>query len=296
MRPPGGPPPLESGPRGVGEILDAGFRLFRRHFWTLIAIVALVAVPVAILQTLIESSTTENAFDLDEPTVYTDEGAYIAGQLVSGLLGAVVYALATAACFKALTEGYLGRRVGARESLRAGASRLHSALWISLLLIVAVLIGLEALILPGIWLAVAFSLAIPALMVENLRGAKALQRSFGLVRNRWWATFGTLLMTYLIVAAISFVLGLLLGAVLLTDIGSDLLAAVVLTLVNLVVTVVTTPLVAAVVTLVYFDLRIRKEGFDIGHALERPPASAPHVPSDSGFLPPQAPSGEPPPR
>src|SRR6476646_2751035 len=42
--------PLRLRPMSIGDMLDAAFRLYRRHFLTFIGIVALLQVPMAILQ------------------------------------------------------------------------------------------------------------------------------------------------------------------------------------------------------------------------------------------------------
>ena len=103
----------------------------------------------------------------------------------------------------------------------------------------------------------------PALLAEDLRGSKALGRSFRLTRGRWWATFGAVLVMYLIVLVISGILGLLLGATLIASLDSEALAAVLTTIVNTLPSLITLPLFAAVLTMIYYDLRVRKEGFDL---------------------------------
>jgi hypothetical protein len=58
---------------------------------------------------------------------------------------------------------------------------------------------------------------------------------------------------------------------------------------NLVVSLVTTPFVAAVTTLVYFDLRVRKEGFDPvlpGEGMGGPTVAGPPAPPSAPSVPP----------
>jgi len=51
------------------------------------------------------------------------------------------------------------------------------------------------LVVPTAWIAVAGILAAPAVALEGRDGLAALKRSIALVRERWWRTFGLLLLT-----------------------------------------------------------------------------------------------------
>jgi hypothetical protein len=312
-------------PLGVGEVLDASFKVVRQSFKTLVMCVLVVALPLNIVNTLIAASTSENPFNLDieidgtSASSDVSSGTAAAGGLLTGLLSLVLTTLAAAACYRAVSAAYLGENPTWQDSLRFAAQRLGPLVWLSILYVIALIIPFILLILPGIWLAVAWSLSYPALLHEGLGGSKALGRSFKLVRGRWWPTFGALLVMYLIVIVISAVLGFILGAALISNLDNEALAAVLYTLVNTASSLVTLPLVAAVVTIIYFDLRVRKEGFDlqmlaqgvgqtaarptstgygetspeaVGEASglgEAPPASSASPPS-GGFAPPQAPS------
>ena len=85
---------------------------------------------------------------------------------------------------------------------------------LSILYFLGLIPAFIALIIPGIWLAVAWSVSYPALLSEGIGPVAALGRSFRLVRGRWWPTFGALLVMYLIVLVISGILGVLFGATL----------------------------------------------------------------------------------
>ena len=45
-------------PMGIGEILDAAIKLYRRNAWTLFRIVLVIVAPVTILANLIQVSAT----------------------------------------------------------------------------------------------------------------------------------------------------------------------------------------------------------------------------------------------
>jgi hypothetical protein len=294
-----------SRPLGVGEVLDAAFQLYRNQFGTLVKLVTLAVAPVVLLDIVVRAATTENAFDLTaDEVLYTDEGTYLAGQFVSGLLNIVAAMLAVALAFRVLSAGYRGESESGGDSLRFAMSRILPVLWITLLSSVAAMAGLLLLVVGAIWLLVAFSVSIPVLMVEDRRGTKALGRSFRLVQGRWWATFGALLVAYLVLIVVSALLGALLAGAVFSGVENQVVGAMVMAAINILSAAVATPLIAAVATVIYFDLRLRKEGADMrgqdrtapaASGWESQPAAAPGwepPPSGEGaggFLPPEPP-------
>jgi hypothetical protein len=303
-------------PLSVGEVLDASFKVVRQSFGTLALCVLVVALPLNIIDTLILASTSENGFNLDSASFATEDvstGTQLAGGLLRAIINIVLLTIASAACFRAVSSVYLGEQPTVGGSLAFGAQRVLPVIWLSVLYAVGLIIPFLLFIIPGIWLAVAWSVSYPALLSEGIGGAAALGRSFRLVRGRWWATFGALLVMYLIVLVISGILGVLFGATLIASLDNEALAAVLYTIVNTLSSLITLPLFAAVLTIIYFDLRVRKEGFDL-HLLARGVGSsaptspenvgaasglggyeAPAPPPSGGFAPPQAPPSSAPP-
>jgi hypothetical protein len=131
----------------------------------------------------------------------------------------------------------------------------------------------------------------PALLIEGRRGRAALGRSFQLVRGRWWRTFGIIIVGFILAGVVSsLVQGVFLAGIL---VGSDNDALVLLfsALAGVVGLTITTPFQAALLTVVYFDLRVRKEGFDLELLASEiggsaPPAGA--APAPAPLLPPSA--------
>lgn len=297
-------------PLNLGETLDASIKIVRRRWRTLAAVMIVVALPIQALDLLIVTSTTDTyqvgtaAFGTDTSgtqTTYSDENAYVGGQVVIQLLSLIGYLLGTVACYRAIADTYLGGDTSVRESLRFAARRAGATLWLSLMLVLGLVGAFLALVVPGIWLAVAWSVAIPVMLVEGTGGVKALSRSFDLVKGHWWATLGRFLVAYILVAvATSAVLFLLLvPAVAVLD-DTSFGALVLEHAANFLLSLLATPFIAAVTTLVYFDLRVRKEGFDPAVLAARgggAPASVPpptHGPG-RGWAPPVAPEPRRPP-
>jgi hypothetical protein len=302
-------------PLGTGEILDAGIKLYLRHWKVLMICVVGIVLPVRILSVLLLASANPDAFDVNRTsTTGTLTTAQIVGEAIVVVLTLVTSLLATAACFKAVADGWLGSPPEAGRSLRYALGRLPALIWLTIVFSVLLLIAFVALVVPGVWLAVAGSLAVPTLLFERLGGFKAIRRSVRLVRRMWWRTFGTLLVGYLLAAVLSGVVQAIVEVVpsALTD--SSVALAIGNVIGSTLGAMITTPYTAAIVTLLYFDRRVRKEGFDLqllaeGLGTERDPdaplpapliepevtpeqrAAAPYWPPPPGWTPPPADEG-----
>ncbi len=285
-------------PLNLGETLDASIKIVRSRWRTLATVMLVIALPIQLANIIIIKLTTDvyqigTSFSstADTATTYSDEGAYVAGQTAMIALSVLGYLLGIVACYRAVADTYLGRETSARASLRFAGDRLGATLWLTIVLGLGLLAGFLALFLPGIWLYIAWAVVYPVMLVEGTGGVAALKRSFTLVQTRWWATAGRMAVTFILVGVVTVVAALVFLAPTELFINDTSFGALILEhAANLVVSLVTTPFVAAVTTLVYFDLRVRKEGFDpvrLGDGRGGPPA--PSVPT-----PPPAPSVPPP--
>jgi hypothetical protein len=256
-------------PLAVGEIIDVAIKIWRRHLPTLARIVFVVVAPVQILSALVAASVTpsdpgfETVDANGEVTVDTGAlAAWLAGMLTAQLLSALAVLIASAAVVRAVSTAYLGGTPEWRESLRAVSGRLGSLIWLACLMAGGLGLAMLALVVPFFWLGVSWSLAFPVLIAEGLRGTGALGRSFRLVQGRWWPTFGALVLAFMLQFFVDLVLHLPLGLLFVLD-AESVAGLTVSTIVSIVSSVLTTPFMAAVLVLVYFDLRVRKEGFDL---------------------------------
>lgn len=257
--------PAQLRPLGVGEILDAGIKVYRNKFGTMLKAVAIVVVPVQVLNVLVQLSLPDST-TTGTGTATTSDGsgwAGIAALVLILVISIVSSTLAEAACLKAVSDTYLGTDTDWRGSLRFGFQRLGALLWLTLIHGVLVLLAFAACIVPGIWLYAAWSVAVPALLIEDERGFRALSRSFNLVRGRWWATAGTLLLANLLATAVAFGFSILALPLVFAGDGNDFVVNLANGILGAVASVLTIPFVAAVIAVIYFDLRVRKEGFDL---------------------------------
>jgi hypothetical protein len=343
-----GAPAPELRPLGIGEVLDVSIKIFTRNAVTFFKTVAVVVVPVQILLIFVLSSVLPDSRLLQPSFGSTPEdpfagfqnydaaqiGASVAAVLVLVVATVVATTLATAACFKGVSDAYLGARPSWRDSLGYARSRVLSLIWISILaglliIVPAALVFVITFLLLGtateaiaifilgglavfvlaIYFGIAFLTATPVLLFEGVKGRRALARSVRLVRGRWWPTFGAIFLGFLLAGVVSGVINGVFAALLITSAGDSVFGAVTLNQVSTALaSIVATPFQAAMTAVIYFDLRVRKEGFDLellsrrvgvtptegaglGVATAPPPGAGPPPTGWSG----PAPGGGPPP-
>jgi len=257
-------------PLSIGELLDVAIKVTTRNIRTFLMIVLVVVAPLRILQTIITASAAPELLKLDSTTTPVATDTFVAGIVAQGLVGIVVFLVSTAACTKAVADAYQGSSPDWRASLRFAVRKSPSLAWLSLLLFVGLVVALVLLIVPAIWLAVAWSVAVPVLLIEGHGGPGALRRSFALVRGRWWPVAGALLVGFLLAGVLGGIVQGVLGFLPALLFDDNLAVTAVATAVAAIVSsLITTPFQAAIVTLLYFDLRVRKEGLDLEGLISR---------------------------
>jgi hypothetical protein len=299
-------------PLGIGEILDVGIKIYTRNALTLFKIVVFVVLPAQILVNIVQisalpsdvtlSSGSGNPFGGGFTTQGTvtrhDAATFLVGYVIALLINFVAARFAQAGCFRAIADAYLGEEIGWRSSLRFALRRLPAI--VGLALLSGLLVGLGALfcVIPGIYLYVAFSVAVPVLLVEGAGPSRSLGRSRELVRGRWWAACGVALVGYLLVWVVTLALtGLVVGVAFANPARNTVTGFILNTLATTLGSMVATPAAAAFITVLYIDLRVRKEGFDLlllarRLGVERPPGEVvtpsfiPEVVQTGGSQPP----------
>jgi hypothetical protein len=261
----------------VGEIVDAAIKLIRANARVLFTIAAIVLIPLGVVQGVVSVLGIPDAlasFDtLPVDGSITDEqlndmlatlGQILLFVLASAIITGLGSVLVQGASAKALTDVYQGGEPSWQDSLRFGLRRFFPILGATLLIGVASAIGFVFCIAPGIWLFTSWSVAVPALVVESKGPIQAMGRSFELVRRRFWPVLGAVALSYLVYLIVSQVIGLITSAITFTGAptptGNDIWISVIGSTIT---SILVLPFLAAVFIVLYFDLRVRAEGYDL---------------------------------
>jgi hypothetical protein len=262
--PPPPPPPSAGGggpipQRGLGDILSTAFELYKTNFAKLIQLVAIVVVPLALVQAFVRTvafkpceprdiNTLEDLNDLVNDCAASSFGRSLLVAAIIGLLTVAIQQLLVGALTRGGAGALLGRAVDVNASYKYAFSRLGGLVGLAILIAIVVGVGFLLLFIPGLIFAVFLSMAIPAFIVERKGVTESMSRSWSLVSGEWWHTFGVMIVTLIIVGVVS-------GIV--TAIGGSnfFLYWIFSTIAQL----ITAPFFALVVVVLYVDLRSRHE-------------------------------------
>jgi hypothetical protein len=163
-------------------------------------------------------------------------------------------AVVTGAVTRAAAAAVAGEDLGVGRSYRSAARRLWPLLGVVVLTWLLTMVGLLLFVVPGVIVAVLLSVSVPAQVVEGTGARRALLRSWSLVGGHWWHTFGTVLLTWLLLGLAVNLLAAAAGALGLGWLAETVAQALAITL--------AAPFAALVGVLLYLDLRARREPLD----------------------------------
>jgi hypothetical protein len=244
-------------PLSTSELLDRTFHLYRNNFLLFVGITAIPQLVVLLLR-------------------FLGAAAAFSGQLIgvfvsifiAGLASYIAIEVSHAATVMAVSDLHLDRVATIGSAYKAAQSSMLRVVGISFVIGIAVGIGFLFLIAPGIYLALAWSLTIPVTVLEGGGLSVSTTRSQGLTKG----SRGRIFVVYLLLAILTIVVSLIIElplqmiAGVITK-GNPSGAIGVLQLMQGLGTFLSTslvgPLVTIALTLIYYDQRVRKEGFDL---------------------------------
>ena len=231
--------------RDVGTLFRDALAVFGRHFWLFIALSAAVVIPAELIV---------EGIGLEMFTSSYDASPSIAEAVVPTIVEfLVVTPIIVAICIYALHQIAGGQRPRAGEVLVAGFEAFTPLFAAVVLAAAGIALGFVALIVPGVYLYVRWYFVPQAVVIEDVRGPRALSRSGLLVTGFWWRTFGLVLLANLAIAIPGFVL-----LTPFTAIAESTDRAVWALVGSAVTTSITAPFVALYSTLLYYDLLARR--------------------------------------
>lgn len=193
----------------LGEVVSKTFELYRRNFAKYFVLYLVVEAVIGVISTL-----AYNAFIL--PTLPVDATAQqianwflgFAGTLAElvvavGVVSLVFGTIAFGGTVKMASEEVENRSIDLSGAVRFAATKLLWMWVLGLLLGIIIVLGFIAVVVPGIILAIMFSLAFQALLIEGAGITGSMSRSRELVGHRWLKTFATFLVFLIIIGIAS---------------------------------------------------------------------------------------------
>jgi hypothetical protein len=261
-----GPLPLH--PMTFGDILDGAFKLLKANLRTIVLVAAAFLIPVNLLAGFFQRDLLggHSLFRvLQDPSLASDavgpSNAQLFGTLVAVLASVLVTPFVGGAVSRVVASSYLGEQLEPGPAIRVTGRRFLALLGAfactALLKLAGLLFCVVGVLVPMTF----FLVTTPAVVVEELGPIRAMARSVNLLRPRFWPVMG--------IAVVSGLMASLLANILSTPFTFVALAIgyrwgwILVAVGSILPALLTTPFVSVVATLVYFDARIRNEGFDL---------------------------------
>jgi hypothetical protein len=267
------PPPTAttaSQPMRPTEIIGTALRLYRRHWRTLLPIIALAApLAVSFPGTRVLPGPGSGYQVIVHHRVVATGGSWADTAVVAlaAVVAVAVFAVVAGALTRAAVAAAAGEDLGIRRSYRFGTSRVWPLLLVLATSWLLTTFGALLLIIPGLIVGVLLVVSVPALVVEGGRARQALSRSVELVGGQWWHAFGTVLLAWVLLGLVVALVDTAVGTLGHGWLAETIAQALSITLVA--------PFAALVGVLLYLDLRARRESRDAAAPDPDPRASGP---------------------
>lgn len=239
----------------IGALLDRAVRLYANNFALLLGITAVAYVPFYLIMLVFQSSMSFNP---------NDENAGWAAILYfivfMVLWTSIAFPIAGGAATYAISERYLGNHVAINAALRRGLANFWSVAMAQITVSIRVLIGLMLLIVPGVLWLLSYSLVVPTILVEGQKAVPSLRRSRELMKGYRGKAFAIMVVMILLEGIWAIGISSVTRSIFSTDSTSG---AVMNSAISNLLSIFLAPLGIVATILLYYDMRIRKEGFDL---------------------------------
>lgn len=237
---------LELRPLSTGEILDGSLTILRRHFGLLFGLAVICqGVPTALDAYLEVAGAPEQHVGL---------------ALLSRLIGFFGSLLVSGGTVGVVSEVYLGRQPRLGDALRLALDKMGVVFGAGLLAGIVTALATLALVIPGIIVFCGYSVVVQAAVLEQPPSAgSALGRSWELTKGFKGKALGLWAVAVAILVAVFIAVGVATEAAAAVVSALEVPALVVISAFSL----ISYPLIGCIFTLFYYDLRVRKEGFDL---------------------------------
>ena len=248
----------------IGRVFGDTFSVLGRNLGLCIGLAAIFSgIPTFLYQ--LWAGTQFDAALVSVETGAPPPPAFDAASILTGLIVFVIYmvlaSILQAALVRTTIEDLNGQQPTFADALSRGIAVLLPIIGLSILMYLGVVIGFMLIIIPGIYLLVRWSAAIPVLVHERLGILASMKRSAELTKGSRWRIFGLMVIIYIALIVVQMVLGLLVIAV--TGVSS-IIGALLAALVSAVAAV----LISIAMAVSYVELRYVKEGTDVKELAE----------------------------
>jgi hypothetical protein len=257
-------------PLTTGQLLDRTFQTYRQNFLLFAGISALphaflLVIQLSTLGVAGESAGIRTGHSVDPAAVARVALlAFVAGA-VTLFVSAVASSIATAATTFGVSDIYLEKETSISACFARVKGKIGKVIFASAELGLRIGLGVLLFLIPGIYWAGKYGLAVPAVVLEDIKGKQACARSAQLTKDSVGRIIAIYFLTWILVVSIGAGITALPGiaAISLKGAAGTASLKVFRYVVSMVVNTLVTPVMSIALTLAYYDQRVRLEAFDI---------------------------------
>ncbi len=236
-------------PLSLSELLDASFGMYRRLFAPLM-LIAIVTQSIPLAFNVYLGLQGPDNLQL---------GLTLVGMVIAVVLGSIGVAASTFV----VAETYLGGNATPQDGFARATPFLGRIVGASMLSSLLFFFGALFLIVPGIIVICGLAIATPAIVLENLGTAtEGLRRSWQLTKGEK----GKIFLAYLVAFTLIFLPGFALSVVTIAGAvatSTEVVGILVFLLIQSLLQLLAYPFMYILTTLLYYDMRVRKEAYDL---------------------------------
>ncbi len=230
--------------RDLGGLLHETFRIYTRNLWVFVLIAVVPQIPI-----------------------FLSNSDSIVANILFSLIGFALGLIAGGASIFAVAQHYVDRRIDVGvclgHALQLAVILIISAMVVAIVITASLVLSFVLIGIPILcYFLVIWAFGSHAIVIEGTGPFTGLVRSRNLVRGSWWRVFGIGLVFVLIVGGV-FGAIIIPVTILPQTIFSGPQSPYIVNAITSIVSVLVFPFASIGATLVYIDLRVRKEGFNL---------------------------------
>jgi hypothetical protein len=177
--------------------------------------------------------------------------------IINFLISLIIGSFISGIIIHVISKKYLNEKISSRDYLSRTLPLVLPILGLAILETLGIAVGVVLLIVPGMILALGWGVATQVLVVERKGIIDSLSRSWNLTKGSKGTIFGLYILIGIILVVFSLIIKKIISLIIVHPVINTLLEQVVNSLVN--------PIMPCIIIVLYFNLRIKKEGFNIEH-------------------------------
>lgn len=198
--------------RNFSEKLNATIEFIRQNFIPLGKAIIYIVGPLAILTGLLlsqyfsflfENMKSENFENIQNPFGAVFNSSYFGFILMSMVAAALNISIVLN--YMRLYQHNYPNEITVTDVLNLSWRDILPLIGLFVIGGILAVFGLFIFIIPGIYLIIVLSLSSSTLIFERKGIAEAINRSFKLIKGKWWSTFGLIVVTYFIMQAVAMI-------------------------------------------------------------------------------------------